>query len=326
MKASIITSHYLSSRSNKIIGIIISIGLCFLIIICSTTKLLSQSNPDSLMIKADSTSYMIELTDGTSIIGKLVYIDDNELKLTTESFGKVTILRNRIEKMIALDEKNFVSGKYWFKNPHATRYYMGPSAYTLESGEGYYQNIYLIFQSFNVGVTDYLSIGGGFELLTLFMSDGPGPMYFLTPKVGFEVAENVNLGAGVLYASIPDGGDDDEDAGRTGVGVVYGISTFGNLDQNFTAGLGWAYSGSTMDNKPIITLSAMLRSGRRGSFVTENWIIPNGNNYEFVVSYGWRFFGEQISVDLGFINHKEIIREIPIGIPYVSFVVKFGQK
>ena len=303
--------------------IIFSIGLCFLIIICSATKLMSQSNQDALTLKADSTSYMIKLTDGTSIIGKLVYIDDNKLKLVTESFGEVSILRNRIKKMVALTDKNFVAGKYWFKNPHATRYYIGPSAYTLEAGEGYYQNIYLIFQSFNVGITDYFSFGGGFELLTLFARDGPDPIFFLTPKVGFEAAKNVNLGAGVLYASIPDGG---ENGDRKGVGVLYGISTFGNIDQNFTAGVGWAYSGSDIDNKPIVTLSAMLRSGRRGAFVTENWIIPSDDRYEVVVSYGWRFFGEQISVDLGFINHKDIIREIPIGIPYVSFVVKFGQK
>ncbi|MBE9480617.1 MAG: hypothetical protein IMY69_02855 [Bacteroidetes bacterium] len=44
-----------------------------------------------------------------------------------------------------------------------------------------------------------------------------------------------------------------------------------------------------------------------------------------IFSYGVRFFGERISVDLGFINNKDIIEEIVIGIPYVDFVVKFGN-
>ena len=51
----------------------------------------------------------------------------------------------------------------------------------------------------------------------------------------------------------------------------------------------------------------------------ENWIVPRTDP---VVSYGFRFFGQKMSVDLGLVNVlcKEAI--FP-GAPYIDFVFKF---
>ena len=66
----------------------------------------------------------------------------------------------------------------------------------------------------------------------------------------------------------------------------------------------------------------MVIISRRIALVTENWFIPL-DNYYGVFSYGIRFFGEKISVDLAFLNNSDIAEGLAIGIPYLDFVVKF---
>ncbi|MEY3343107.1 MAG: hypothetical protein RL090_791, partial [Bacteroidota bacterium] len=59
------------------------------------------------------------------------------------------------------------------------------------------------------------------------------------------------------------------------------------------------------------------------AFVTENWILYDGTKTTGIYSYGFRFFGSKMAVDLGFINNSDISKGIFIGIPYVDFTVKF---
>ncbi len=46
----------------------------------------------------------------------------------------------------------------------------------------------------------------------------------------------------------------------------------------------------------------MTRIARKSALVTENWIIPFDEEYYGLYSYGIRFFGEKLSIDLVFIN------------------------
>ncbi|MFM8432081.1 MAG: hypothetical protein ACKOA1_04720, partial [Bacteroidota bacterium] len=190
----------------------------------------------------------------------------------------------------------------------------------LKRGEGYYQNTYLLLNSVNVGVTDNISIGGGFELISLFSSGSGGPIFFLTPKVGFKVTEKFHAGGGMYVMSIPDVFND----GRENLGILYGVGTVGNANSNSTLGMGWGFSfeGESSDS-PIITLSGMHRVSRKTALVTENWFVQSDVGYYGIYSYGVRFFGEKVSVDLGFLNNADIMEGILIGVPYVDFVVKF---
>ncbi|OQX80723.1 MAG: hypothetical protein B6D61_01665 [Bacteroidetes bacterium 4484_249] len=313
------TKIYTSEFRNRLLTNLMF--LCIVLLFCIPSINFAQDKPDTVIVKADSVIYLLKLTDGTEVIGTLIEQTATEMRIATENFGEVTILKTKIKKTKILNESDFVKGEYWFENPNSTRYFFAPSAHTLEPGEGYYQNTYLILQSFNVGITRNISFGGGFEITSLFGlgDDGPNPIFYLTPKAGFKVAENVRAGVGVLYATVPD------DDSRMGLGIMYGITTYGNIDNNITLGLGWGYSEAEFHNRPVITLSGMSRISKRVMFVSENWIIPDGEKYMAIFSYGIRFFGERISVDLGFINNKDIIEEIVIGIPYVDFVVKFGK-
>jgi hypothetical protein len=297
----------------------------------------------------------IETYDGNTFTGSVVLENDTEIKLKT-TVGEITIPKNNIKKMRELSNEDFKNGAYWFENPNSTRYIVGPSAFGLKKGEGYYQNMYLFIQSVNVGITKNISIGGGTEIASIIFG-GEAPLAtFLTPKASFEINPKLHLGTGVLYLNTRMGGS----GNNSHYGIGYGLATVGSRNTNFTFGLGWGYHSimkyeslynqttQTWTNNryrdkgfnanPIITLSGMARTGKRFSLVTENWIFPRTkttNNYnagtsttttsyDFIISYGARFMGEKMAVDFGFLNSPEWSDFIKIGIPYIDFVVKFG--
>ena len=120
-----------------------------------------------------SKTYRIVLNNGTEIFGTITHMQDSVVTVEAKEVGQVTILKKNIKAMTQVSEANFKNGEYWYPNPNSTRYLIGPTAIPLKAGEGYYQNIDLLLNSFNVGVTDFLSIGGGFELITTFSTGEP---------------------------------------------------------------------------------------------------------------------------------------------------------
>ena len=260
-----------------------------------------------------SKTYLIELEDGIKLIGKIIKQDSISISMVTLSGVKMEIPIDKITSRGFVKPENIVDGKYWFPNPNETRYLFGPSAFNLKKGEGYFQNTYLFLNSINVGATNNFTLGGGFELMSTFA--GGDPLFYVTPKFGFKLAEKVNAGAGVLYVRIPgDGGD---------VGITYGIATYGTADHNITGGLGWGFVEREMADRPIVTFSGMTRVAKKTALVTENWFVPIDDRYFGLITYGVRFFGEKLSVDLAFINNAKIVKATVIGVPYVDFVVKF---
>ena len=81
----------------------------------------------------------------------------------------------------------------------------------------------------------------------------------------------------------------------------------------------------------IATFNGMTRISRRVMLITENWLIryktadfPEtiyGN--EFLFSYGARFIWPRLAVDVAFYNNAYIQEFLPIGVPYIDFVLKF---
>jgi len=224
---------------------------------------------------------------------------------------------NRILNIEELAAVKAGRAAYWIPNPNPYRYFFGPSAIPLKKGEGYYQNAYLLLNSASVGITNNISIGAGFEIISTVTGH---PVFFITPKVGFKVADKFHAGVGVLYANF--GAFAADDVARASAGVIYGVGTYGSNDHNITGGLGWGFFDGEFSKRPVVSVSGMTRLSRRLAFVSENYVIPP--NGELIVSYGLRFFGEKIAVDLGFINQRDIFHSIVIGIPYVDFVIKFN--
>ncbi len=258
-------------------------------------------------------SYVIKTLSGNTYIGKIEEVGSESIRLTTED-GELQILYTKIESIEMVADESIRDGEYWFPNPNSTRYLIGPSAFNLKRGDGYYQNAYVLFNSVAVGLTDNINIGGGVELLSTIVGQ---PIFFITPKVGFQVDQDWNVGAGLLYVSA---------LGRSldfNAGVLYGVATYGTRDDNISAGVGFGFLDGDLSARPAFSLSGMTRTSRRMGLVSENYFIDTGGGLDVVFSYAVRLFGESTCFDLGFINNPDIARSFFIGIPYVDFVTNF---
>ena len=273
----------------------------------------------------DSTYVRLELKNGKTVGGQLIQKSETEVSLSTSDLGKVTIPWSTIKSMnmVAKEEIDRLA------NPQPSRYFFAPSAIPLKKGDKYYQNALFLLNSFQAGITDHFSLGGGIVVPFAI---------FITPKIGYQVAEKVHVGGGILFATslIQDL--------NFGVGTIYGSFTYGSKEHNMTlnAGLGALKENTGMGskdyswkfaNKPMFTISGMTRISKRAMLITENWIFSyktvnydsNGQlinstaAYTGVLSAGLRILGERSAYDVGLLSSS-------IGggaIPYIAYNIKF---
>ena len=166
-----------------------------------------------------------------------------------------------------------------------------------------------------VGVTNNITLSGGMSILPTgdFIENN---MFYFTPKIGLIQRDNGALSVGALMVKLPSF----EDSDAPSVGILYSVGTLGGQDRSITAGLGYGYVDWDFADKPMLMIGGELRVSRRVALVTENWIMPGVDTP--LISYGMRFFGEALSVDLAFINVLSGDIIFP-GIPYIDFVFKF---
>ena len=270
-------------------------------------------------IQTDSTAiYRVETTDGNEYTGVLISQDTSELILQTEKLGSLTFNRRDVLRFYQIRADKIKEGIYWADNPQSARYLWAPNGYGLKKGEGYYQNIWVLFNQVSVGVTDYLSIGAGLVPLFLF-SGSPTPIW-ITPKLSIPVVKDkFNLGAGALVATVL--GEE-----GTGFGLLYGIATAGSRDRNITFGLGYGYAGGDWADAPVLNISSMIRTGARGYFLTENYYINSaGEGYVLLLSAGYRWVIKKAGLDFGlFMPYESSLSDVFL-IPWVGITIPFGN-
>ena len=265
---------------------------------------------------ADSTQVqVIKLRDGSSIVGRVTDVGADTVRFATNS-GQLTIARADIVEVREVAKTALRSGEVWAADPNATRLFFSPTGRMLAKGEGFFNDTYLFLVSVQGGLSSRFNLGGGLSVLPL--DDFTDNVLFITPKVGLIAKPKFNMAIGGLAGFA--GGFVDNNANRS-FGVVYAVATAGSADASLTFGTGLAYAGGQFADRPVAMLGAETRLGRRVAFVTENYLVPN-EDVNSLISYGLRFFGEKLSVDLAFWNAPGNDMLFP-GIPYVAFAVKF---
>ena len=261
--------------------------------------------------------YQVETSDGNAYIGRIIYEDNDRLLLKTDKLGELALRKMDIRKINQVSIDKIKKGIYWFENPQSTRYFWTPNGYGLKKGEGYYQNIWVLFNQFSIGITDNFSVGGGLIPLFLFRA-GSTPVW-ITPKVSIPIRKDkLNIGVGGLFAEVLG-------ESETGFGIVYGLTTFGSRDQNITLGLGYGYAAGAWAKTPTITLSSMIRTGQRGYFLTENYYISTGDSHLALLSIGGRRIINKAGLDFGvFIPVNNNIDKL-VAIPWLGITVPFGR-
>ena len=269
-----------------------------------------------------SKEYQVTLTDGNMVTGKILSSSSTEIVIRTSNMGDVTIKRENIRSVELLSEGDAIRG--WFPNPNTTRYFFGPTGRNLKKGEGYFQNVLLTTNMANYGITDFFSIGGGFEFISLFSGY---PIFILTPKLGFDITDNFSVGGGLFYLNVAAIADD---LSGSGAGIAYTTATVGNDNTHGTLGLGWFFAGGESASSPVVTLSGATRISRRFGLVAESWIFPKSDFLDignvYIINYGVRFIGQRSTFDWGIIAFNDVGENtgFPLGLPlWISYSFHF---
>jgi hypothetical protein len=252
----------------------------------------------------------ITLRDGSEIIGRVEFKDSGSIRFKTLSNITMTIPKREV-KEVELLSGEVVGGGYRRADPNQTRLLFAPNARSLKAGQGYFSAYEIFFPFVAVGVTDFVALAGG---MTLF----PGAsdqLFYLAPKIRAIHVQNLDLAGGMLYLNSTSGSAD-------GVGILYGVGTYGTADQALTVGLGWGFAEGKVKDKPILLLGGETRVSNSVKLITENWIPPN--SHVSLLSFGIRFFGDNLAADLGFIYPAgSDISGFPF-LPWLGFAYNFG--
>ena len=265
--------------------------------------------------KQDSVKSRIETIDGNEYIGIIEEQTAEKVRIKTDKLGEITIPATEIKKISEVTQVVTKDGAYWLDNPQSTRYFWAPNGYNLKSGEGYYQNVWILFNQAVYGLTDHFSAGVG--VMPLFLFDGAPTPAWIMAKFSLPVVENkINLVAGALVGTVIG-------EGNTGFGILYGISTFGSKDRNLNIGLGWGFAGGEMAEKPTINIGTMLRTGPKGYFISENYFIGTPDEFVVMMMVGGRRIIKRTGLDFGAILPISSEMDGFIIIPWLGFTIPF---
>ena len=282
-----------------------------------TEKVNAQNNTTGEVSK----TYQITLKDGSVISGKFLSSTAKEVIIHSVTLGEIHVQKENIKTMVPVSSFNEKKSEIWFKNPNSSKYILSNSAIPLEKNTGYYQNTWIFINSFSYAFTNNFSLSGGFEIISI-LSKGEGPYaFYINPKVSFKVANNFYAGGSFLY-----GNTIRTVSEFSGLGTLNAFGTYGNQNNNITGALGWGWANGSISSTPLIIVSGMTRISKRIAFVSENWFIQatgSNKNYYAIFSYGIRFLGEKTSIDLAFLNNRDISKSIIIGIPWLDYVINF---
>jgi hypothetical protein len=218
-----------------------------------------------------------------------------------------------------------------------TRLLFSPTGRPLKKGEGYFSDHYVVFPGVAYGLTDNLSIGAG---VTVIPGLGLGEqLFYVAPRFGKQFSENVAVSTGILYA----GGGDLND--ETGLGVGFGMATFGKPDKSLTIGGGVVRTTEyesvarnvngrvTYDtrrrasNTPVVMVGGAARVADRLALVSENWLVLD-EGFDLSkqpIALGVRFLGDRLSADVGVVLVGELLDE-GFPLPWLSVTYHFGRK
>jgi len=269
-------------------------------------------------IESDSSKLCrVETLDGNEYIGIMVLEDATHIEIETSLLGKIILPRTSVKRITYVKSTSLKSGKLWFENPQSSRYFWSPNGYGLKKGEGYYQNIWVLWNQASYGITNNFSLGVG--MIPLFFFGGASTPIWVVPKFSIPVIKDkFNLGVGALAGTLV--GEE-----SAGFGIVYGLGTLGDRNNNVTFGLGYGYAGGNWASTPLITLSGMFRTGPRGYIVTENYYIGVGGESLLLISAGGRSIIRKTGLDYGLFFPIASEMDSFIAIPWLGFTIPFGK-
>lgn len=263
--------------------------------------------------KVDSTRKVnIILNDETEMLGYIIAVTDSTITIKSLSGVISVIPKKEITETKILKGGKVIGNQYYKRDPADNHLLALPTAIPLKSREMQFNAMEVLFPYFSIGASDFLNLGVGG--LPFIVSGGGTVLYYISAKV---VPLNTPNASSAIGGAI---------AGTTSsssiLGILYGLTTFGDVMQSMTLGAFMSFSNDEVFDRPGFLLGGKIRISQSTSFLTENVMVFGNQNseYVFLPSIGLRFSGEKLAADFGtyaYISKEDFFYPIPwIGLSY----------
>lgn len=233
-------------------------------VVCFLLSVLNANAQDEKNV-LDSNFVIITTNDGNDVTGTIISEDARELTIKLTNGKTVIIPAYIVKSRQVVKKENYVDGKFFYSNPHPSRYFYTPSALPMKKDQVYLQSVYYIYYHAQIGLTDNFSIGGA----TTFL----GAPVFLTGKYSIKVSEKDHFAIGGIFGNMswmfP----------KTSLGIGFVNYTHGTAESNITitAGYSGISSPSSSSSSPIFTFCGNTRITRNMSLMGEFWYLPDSD-------------------------------------------------
>lgn len=254
--------------------------------------------------------WQVVTKDSSTYTGIILKETDQILRLETQKSGIVSIQQIDILYKRQIEQSILIKDRSANTDPLATYYFLRPSALPLHKGEGFYRNVWGIYNQVQVGLTDFFSMGGSVLLLP-FTGISVLPAWV---SLDFSIPtknENFRLGTGLYVGSF--------------FISPYFQGTWGDREQHITVGGSYIPFTFELDEGglAILSLSASKRIGKRSYLVTDNYALFFLGEATVNSSFFWRYAGA-VGVDLGLTLG---FADGDVGAaPILSLHIPFGRK
>ncbi len=231
----------------------------------------------------------------------------------SESTGNLPISKNVIQASEQETTGSAKENEYF----HGNRYFVLSNGLGIPKGSGYYQNSWIFFNQVHYGLTNNFSIGAG--IIPLFLFAGTPSPVWIVPSITFPVSKDkFSIGANLLVGAIAG-------VGTEAAGFLSFTATIGNRIRNLSLGLGYGYAGTDWSQSPLVSLSGMVRTGARHYFMTENYYVSGGDDFNLISFFGGRFDFRSLSLDYGLLIPMVVGMDDFFAIPWLGIAVPFGK-
>jgi len=286
----------------------------FVILLIFSTALICVAQQKQIKTSPEpvDTSKIVKITlnDNSVFFGQILAESDTLIEFKSSAGLRINLNPELIKEREYLRGET-IDGKYIRHDPSNSRLFFFPTARTPKAGSGYFSDYELLFPFLSIAVTDFLVLSGGMSIV-------PGlseQLIFIAPKVRFFNSEYFCASGGLLYINIPEEVDN--------VALGYGVITIGTQKAGLSLGYGTQISSSGEDDLTgLLMIGGDVQLSNSVKLMSENYIPIGVEDMDIVYSFGVRFFGDNLSVDLGFFGVTAETSGWPF-IPWIGFAYNF---
>ncbi len=258
----------------------------------------------------------IEDTQNSVFRGRIIEASLDTIRFETSAGIQIAVPQQKIKRIYTASAPT-ESGRIEPADQVRTRrYYLKDKMFLNATGlmpypgDTYLGTYYLFFPTITIGIHEYASILLGMSLIP----GSDGQFFIVNPRIGLYQKEYSGVAISYLLASFTDDGDPFQSF------MVNG--TLGDENIQGTFGVGVGYVNQHFSDNPWFSLGATFRLSKSVKFITENHFYGDSNGAAGIVSFGFRFYGEDVAGDLAF--WRPVVEDFDIdGWPFFPLVTLF---